>query len=418
MPVVLALIAGFALHPYAPPARADSTPPWPSRREDRTALPHIAPEDAGMSSERLSAIDGVVNRAIAAGGFPGAAVIVGREGSVVWERGYGALDWGGPRVDPERALYDVASLTKVVATTAATMVLVDRGRLRLDDPVGRYLQEYRRGAKAGVTIRDLLTHRSGLPAGRDLQWTGGPAAARAAVLGTPLSRPPGTFTEYSDLGPDVLGFVIERITGEPLDRFVARTVFRPLGMRDAQFRPSAAQRRRTAPTLSEGVPGTVHDASARALGGVAGHAGLFATAGDLSRFAAMMLDGGELHGARIARNSTIALFTRRSAGWRALGWNTCAGGGSCGRVLGPTAYGHDGFTGTSLWIDPERRIFVIVLTNWVRGRSGGSESPVAILHDVRGDVADLAAAAVVDAGPLSALPPSPLRSELQIGWWR
>jgi serine-type D-Ala-D-Ala carboxypeptidase len=194
MPAVLALIAGFALSPLAPIAAVDSNPPWMSRRDDRTALPRISPEDAGMSSERLAEIDGVVNRAIAAGGFPGAAVIVGREGSVVWERGYGALDWGGSRVDPERALYDLASLTKVVATTAAAMVLVDRGRLRLDDAVGRYLPEFRRGAKAEVTVRDLLTHRSGLPAGRDLERAGGPAAARAALLRTPQSRPPETLT--------------------------------------------------------------------------------------------------------------------------------------------------------------------------------------------------------------------------------
>jgi CubicO group peptidase (beta-lactamase class C family) len=381
-------------------------------------LPHVAPADVGMSAERLARIDDVMRRAIEAAGFPGAAVIVGYRGAIVWERGYGHLDWSSyQRVDAERSMYDVASLTKVVATSAAAMVLVDRGQLKIEDPVARWLPEFRGGSKAHVTLRDLLTHRSGLPAGRDLARAGGtPSAARRAVLGTALHSEPGSQTVYSDLGPDVLGFVIERATGEPLDRFVRRAVHGPLGMGSTMFRPPASERRRIAPTGTPAGRGTVHDGNARALGGVAGHAGLFASAGDLAVFAQMMLDGGRSRAVRVVRDTTVALFTRRMAGWRALGWDTCAGGASCGRYLDSTAFGHTGFTGTSMWIDPGRELYVIVLTNWVFGRPWGGTAPVAVLHDARSDVVDLAVLAIDDG---EGLPPMPyrLRSELQIGWF-
>jgi CubicO group peptidase (beta-lactamase class C family) len=345
-------------------------------------------------------------------------VVVGRRGAVVFARGYGTRSWTDPSpVSAGRTLYDLASLTKVVATAAAAMVLVDQGRLRLDDPVARYLPEFRRGARAAVTVRDLLTHLSGLPAGRDLRDAGGPRDARRDVLATPLVRQPGERAEYSDVGPIVLGFVIEQIAGEPLDTFLRRTVYRPLGMAHTMFRPSAADRARAAPTAPGAPAGVVHDPAARSLGGVAGNAGLFSTAIDLARFAQMMLNGGTLDGRRVVGDSTVALFTRRTAGWRALGWDTCGGGGSCGHYLGPAAFGHTGFTGTSLWIDPERELFVIVLTNAVVGRPGGGEAPVAILHDVRQDIAEIATLAVTDDALERALPPR-LRSDARIGWQR
>lgn len=379
-------------------------------------LPHVVPESVGMSASRLAAIDDVVRRGITAGGFPGAAVIVGRHGAIVWERGYGTLDWrSGVTVDADRTMYDVASLTKVVATTAAAMVLVDRRKLRLDERVTRYLPAFTGGGKDLITIRDLLTHRAGLPDGRDLSHRGGPESARKAVLSTSLANPPGSVTEYSDLGPDVLGFVIERITGEPLDQFVRRTVYGPLGMRSTMFRPPAALRPRIAPTTGPAARGEVHDGNARALGGVAGHAGLFSTAGDLAVFAQLMLDGGVAGRTRLFADSIASAFTRPGAGWRALGWQTCPGGGSCGQYLSPRAFGHTGFTGTSMWIDPERDLFVIVLTNWVYGRNWGGVAPVAVLHDVRSDVVDLAALSINDGGQELAMPWR-LRSELQIGW--
>ena len=395
----------------------------PARRaamptDGHARIPHISPESAGMSVTRLAQIDEVVRRGISAGGFPGAAVIVGRRGAIVWERGYGTLDWQSRvPVDAERTMYDLASLTKVVATTAAAMVLVDRGRLGLDEPVVRYLPAFSGGQRNAITIRDLLTHRSGLPAGRDLsRLATGPVSARQAVLSTPLARKPASRVEYSDLGPDVLGFVIEGIAREPLDQFVRRALYEPIGMHSTTFRPAAALRARIAPTAGPIARGEVHDGSARALGGVAGHAGLFATAGDLAVFAQLMLDRGVSRATRFFADSTVSAFTQPGPGWRALGWETCSGGGSCGRYLSPRAFGHTGFTGTSMWIDPDRELFVIVLTNWVHGRAGGGVAPVAVLHDVRGDVVDLAALSISDGGEEHALPWR-LRSELQIGWW-
>ena len=379
-------------------------------------MPHVAPESVGMSASRLAAIDEVVRRGISAGGFPGAAVVVGRHGAIVWERGYGTLDWrSGVAVDAERTMYDVASLTKVAATTAAAMVLVDRGRLRLDERVQRYLPAFTGEGKDQVTIRELLTHRSGLPAGRDISRHDGPEAARKAILGTSLVRPPGSGTEYSDVGLDVLGFVIERITGESLDQFVRRTVYGPLGMRSTMFRPAPALRSRIAPTTSPAA-GEVHDGMARALGGVAGHAGLFSTAGDLALYAQLMLDGGAAGSTRFFADSIGREFTQPGPGWRGLGWLTCPGDGSCGQYLSSRAFGHTGFTGTSMWIDRDRDMFVIVLTNSVYGRPSGGVAPVAIVQDVRSDVVDLAALSINDTGnPLT--PPWRFRSELQNGWW-
>ena len=386
------------------------------RARAHDAIPHAAPADVGMSAERLAMIDRVMANAIDARGFPGAAVIVGRHGSIVWERGYGTLGGGSATaVDPERTLYDLASLTKVVATSAAAMVLVDKGRLRLDDRVGRWIPQFAKGEKSRITIRHLLTHRSGLPPGRELA-SGDPRESRRLVLRTPLMATPGERFAYSDLGPIVLGLVIERITGEPLDRFVRRAVHAPLGMRSTRFRPTSEMAGRTAPT-EPGVPrGEVHDRSAHALGGVAGHAGLFATASDLAIFAQLMLERGSHAGVRLVRDSTVALFTRRAMedDRQALGWETCAGGGSCGRFMGPTAFGHTGFTGTSLWIDPERDLFVIVLTNRLAGGTDGRVAPLAIVHDVRGDVADLAALAVIDRDTLPM--PERMRSDMRIGW--
>jgi CubicO group peptidase (beta-lactamase class C family) len=371
-----------------------------------------------MSAERLALIDEVMRRGIAAGGFPGGAVIVGRRGAIVWERGYGTLSWTtGTPVDAEQTMYDVASLTKVVATTAATMVLVDRGKLKLDAPVVRSVPAFRGRGKDAITLRDLLMHRSGLPAGRVLTRKGsGPASARRLVLTTPLVRQPGTHAEYSDLGLDVVGFVVERVSREPLDRFLRRTVYDPLGMRSTMFRPGPTHRPRIAPTERPLARGEVHDRNARALGGVAGHAGLFATAGDLAVFAQLMLGDGIAAGTRVFADSTVRDFTQPGPGWRALGWETCSGGGSCGRYLTPRAFGHTGFTGTSMWMDPERDLFVIVLTNWIHGRSRGGVAPTAVLQDVRGDVVDLAALSISN-GAEKLVMPWRLRSELQIGWW-
>jgi len=387
-------------------------------------LPAKAPSAVGMSAARLANIDRVIERGIRAGGYPGAAVVVGRKGAAVWEKGFGRLGWTGDAgsVVPERTIYDLASLTKVIGTTTAVMILFDEGKLRLDDRVVQYIPEFGGGAKDNVTIRMLLEHRSGLPAGRDL-WriASTPEEARAAVISTPLFAPPGQYFEYSDLGADMLGFVVEAVTGEKLDQFLETRVFSPLGMSDTRFRPDASLRGRIAPTElnpPRGYPlrGEVHDENAYALGGVAGHAGLFSTASDLAVFAQMLLNGGSYNGTRIVADSTVKLFTRRAAGTRALGWDTCGGKGSCGEYLSSTAYGHTGFTGTSLWIDPEREMFVVLLTN--RVHAARARRPAKVISDVRADLADAAALAVTDSDQGILSMPASFRADRAVGWNR
>ena len=366
-----------------------------------SGLPEREPAAVGMSSARLSTIDRVVQRGVDAGGYPGASVVVGRKGYSVLSRGFGALDWSGrTRVSSQESIYDLASLTKVVATTTAIMVLYDAGKVDIDAPVSRYLPDFSGALRDQVTVRHLLTHRAGLPAGREL-WriAKTPAEARAAVLASPIQCAPGNCYEYSDLGADLLGFVAEAASGQKLDTFLERTVFAKLGMSDTHFRPDAMSAGRTAPTEiapPRGYPlrGEVHDENAFALGGVAGHAGLFSTAEDLSVFAQMLLDGGVYNGVRVVSDSAVALFTKRAAGHRALGWDTCDGGAGCGQYMSERAFGHTGFTGTSLWIDPDRQMFVILLTN--RVHAARARRPSKVIADVRNDLADAAVLAVMD----------------------
>ena len=385
-------------------------------------IPVRAPKSVGMSSRRLETIDRVISRGISAGGYPGASVVVGRKGAAVWEKGFGKLGWtkDSPRVRAESTIYDLASLTKVVGTTTAVMLLYDEGRIRLDDPVSKYLPAFAGGFKDSVTVRHLLEHRSGLPAGRDL-WriARNPQEARLAVIDTPLECKPGSCYIYSDLGADLLGMVVETVSGMGLDEFVTKRVFEPLGMSDTFFRPADSLKARVAPTEvtpPRGYPlqGEVHDENAYALGGVAGHAGLFSTAADLSIFAQMMLNGGEYNGTRIISDSTVQLFTRRAAGTRALGWDTCDGNGGCGNFLGERSYGHTGFTGTSIWIDPDREMFVILLSN--RVHAARALRPAKVISDVRADLADAAAAAVMDDPDNVLAMPASFRADRAIGW--
>ena len=387
-------------------------------------LPVNTPKSVGMSAARLAAIDRVVMRGINAGGYPGASVVIGRNGYAVYQKGFGKLGWtaSSARVTADRSIYDLASLTKVVGTTTAAMVLFDQGRLDLDAPVSTYLPAFSGGWKDSVTVRHLLTHRSGLPAGRDL-WriARTPDEARAAVLSTNLECKPGQCYIYSDLGADVLGFVIEAVAGESLDVFLQDKVFEPLGMNDTFFRPADSLTYRIAPTEiapPRGYPlkGEVHDENAYALGGVAGHAGLFSTAADLSIFAQMMLNGGVYNGVRVLSDTTVALFTRRAAGTRALGWDTAEGVGGAGRFLDSHAYGHTGYTGTSIWIDPERQMFVLLLTN--RVHAARARRPAKVISDVRADLADAAVASVVDNPDNVISMPRTFRADKAVGWNR
>lgn len=389
-------------------------------------LPATDPAEVGMSVERLERISDVVTRGIRAGAYPGASVVVGRQGYAVVEQGFGHLTWSefAAPVAPDRTIYDLASLTKVVATTSAIMVLYDEGKLKLDDPVQKYIPEFTGGAKSEVTIRLLLEHRSGLPPGRDLWRTAhSPEEAREQVIDTHLYYRPNARFEYSDLGADMLGFVVERISGEPLDRFVSEHVFQPLGMHDTGFRPDPSLKSRIAPTESwsrrgRALQGEVDDDNAYALGGVAGHAGLFSSASDLAIFAQTLLNGGEYDGVRVFSDSAVKLFTTRAphAGTRALGWDTCKSGGTCGDFMNTSAFGHTGYTGTSLWIDPERQMFVILLTN--REYDAKIRRSMKAIADVRADLADAAVLAVQDDpnGPIAM--PAAWRTDRQLGWNR
>lgn len=387
-------------------------------------LPSREPASVGMSAKRLEKVDKVIARAIKAGGFPGAAVLIGRRGATVHEKGYGNLSWSGKNaVIPARTIYDLASLTKVVATTTGIMVLFDEGKVRLSDPVSKFIPDFRGGAKDDITVQHLLEHRSGLPAGREL-WriAMSPDEAKRAIIETPLECSPGTCMIYSDLGADLLGFIIESASNQRLDNFLQLRVFLPLGMTETFFRPHWTLRDRIAPTEltpPRGYPlrGEVHDENAFVLGGVAGHAGLFSTATDLAIFAQMMLNGGELNGTRVVADSTVAIFTARTAsrGSRALGWDTCSDD-ACGKYLSGKSYGHTGFTGTSLWIDPERDLFVILLTN--RVHAARARRPSKVISDIRADVADAAALSIRDANGNLRPMPAVFRADRAAGWNR
>jgi len=335
------------------------------------------PAAIGVSAERLAALDALIERAIADSTAPGVALAIGRSGGTVRLRGYGRLDWdaASPPVGPG-SLYDLASLTKVVATTSAAMLLVNEGRLDLDARVVDYIPWWGRGdpTKEQVTIRHLLLHRAGLPPFRPffLEMEG-QTAFENAIADLGLDYIPGERTVYSDIGFMTLAFVIERIAGTSFDVLLANRVWPMLGMSDTHFTPDEALLPRIAATevdsiyRHEHVRGVVHDENAYAMGGVAGHAGLFSSARDLAAFGRVMLSGGATTEGRIFGARTIERFTRRydDSASRALGWDTPSARSSAGDYFSAAAFGHTGFTGTSIWIDPELDVFVVLLTNRV-----------------------------------------------------
>ncbi len=334
---------------------------------------------------------------IATGVYPGAVVVIGRSDTVLLARGYGHLTWSAssPVPDPDSTLFDLASLTKVVATTPAAMRLVEAGRLQLREPVQRYLPEFTGQGKQDVTIAHLLYHTSGLRAYLPLhQRSADSAGASRLVLEEPLRWPPGTRTEYSDLNAILLGWIIERVSGRPLDEFAQAELFQPLGMAQTRFRLPRSVWKRAAPVgVWRGTPvgGTVHDQNAARLGGVAGHAGLFSTGRDVARCAQFLLNYGRAADCRpILRPETVELFSRRVGTNRSLGFemeDTTTADNS-GRRLSRRAFGHTGFTGTSLWLDPEQDVFVIVLTNRVYAPRAARS--ITRLKEIRGRIADAA----------------------------
>jgi len=373
-----------------------------------------APAGGDVDPARLARVDDLVEAAIADKALPGAVVLVGRHGRIVYEKAFGhrALV---PAAEPMTldTVFDLASLTKVVATTTSVMRLVEEGRIRLNDRVATFIPDFARNGKGDITIRHLLTHESGLRPDLDLAlpWVGADTAIRLASDEVPLV-PPGTRFIYSDINFFLLGEIVHRVSGLPLDAFARQRVFEPLGMRDTMFRPPATLVPRVAPTEActpygwpcdgpgaEMLRGVVHDPTARRMGGVAGHAGLFSTAADLARFCRMLLGGGQLDGVRVLSPLTVAKMTAPAsppgeANVRGLGWDIdSAYSSNRGELLPLGSFGHTGFTGTSLWIDPLTDTFIVFLSNRVHPDGRGDVVPL------RARVATAVAAALTGVAP-------------------
>ena len=358
---------------------------------------------ATLSAQTFSgsrALDDAVNLAIQQDKLPGAVVVIGHDGHVVHRKAYGnrALV---PAREPMTAdtIFDIASLTKVVATTPSLMKLFEQGKFRLNDKITKYIPEFQ-GGKSDITIRNLFTHFSGLAPDVPLNepWTGYQTGIRLAAT-TPPQGPPGVRFVYSDINFILLGELVHRLSGQSLADYARQNIFLPLGMKDTMFQPPAMLVPRIAPTervRPGGAPlrGVVHDPTARNMGGIAGHAGVFSTADDLARYAQMMLNGGELNGVRLFSPLTIRKFTEPQSPpdqpiLRGLGWDIDSPySGNRGELFPIGSYGHTGFTGTSLWIDPSTQTYVILLANSVHPTARPAITPL------RSAVATIAAASV------------------------
>jgi uncharacterized protein YbbC (DUF1343 family)/CubicO group peptidase (beta-lactamase class C family) len=365
----------------------------------------------------LPAVDAVIESAISDGSVPGAVLIVGHDGQVIYRKAYGsrALE---PRREPMTldTVFDVASLTKVIATTTAVMQLVEQGKVRLNDPVAKYVPEFAQNGKDDITVRQLLTHYSGLEPDLDLKtpWEGKDTGYRMAFAETPQQAPGSGFL-YSDINFIVLGAMVERVSGETLDEYAARHIFVPLKMMRTRFVPPLASRagwiEKIAPTQYDEnehmLLGVVHDPTARRMGGVAGHAGLFSTGDDLAKFAQALLNGG----GGVLSALTVEKMTRpeqppSAPVLRGFGWDIDSPFSSNrGDLLPVGSYGHTGFTGTSIWIDPTTRAYIILLTNAVHPRGGSAAA-------LRTKVATAVAAAL----PLTASEKEALRWESITGY--
>lgn len=370
-----------------------------------------------MSARQLALMDGVVAESIARHELPGAVVLVARRGRIAWRKAYGSR-----ALLPEReamttdTIFDLASLTKVVATATSIMKLVERGQVRLSDPASVYLPELKGESRDKITVEQLLLHRSGYAPDFDLseKWSGYDEAMKRLTV-EPLRNPPDTRFVYSDINYIALGEIIHRVSGMTLDEFARKNIFEPLGMRDTGFRPRAELKPRIAPTetrrgagsylggtgdkTAEGMSwlrGEVHDPTSFRMGGVAGHAGLFSTADDLAIYCQMILNGGEYNGVRILSPMSVMMMTRprvvtEDGGARGLGWDIATSFSSNRGDLFPLgSFGHTGFTGTSLWIDPASQSFIVFLSNRVHPDGKGDVGPL------RGRIASIVAASITD----------------------
>ncbi len=367
-------------------------------------LPRLLPfAREALPTVMKDSLQHLLDRAVRDSAFPGAVAVVGRKDRVLATVSAGHLDWADSPAPDDRTLWDMASLTKVTATTSSVMQLVDQGKVDVNAPVQRYLPDWLGTNKEKVLIRHLLTHSSGLPAWRPIyKEATSPDNGLQIVFQTQLDTLPGARMLYSDLNFILLAQVVQRVSGDRIDVYAAKHVFGPLKMTDTQYRPDASLLPRIAPTeidpwRQRHIRGEVHDENAFALGGVAGHAGLFSTAHDVTRLTQAYLNGGTLDGARIWSPETIALFTTvkdSTFSNRAFGWETPTGMNSAGRLMKRPAFGHTGFTGTSIWIDPANDLFVVLMTNRVNPTRQNLK-----IGAVRQAVADMAEALSAAARP-------------------
>ena len=329
---------------------------------------------------RLGNVDSIIDQAIADGNIPGAVLVVGHDGKVIYRKAYGSRSLE-PRREPMTldTIFDLASLTKVIATTTAVMQLVEQGKVRLNDPVAKYLPEFAQNGKEDITVRQLLTHYSGLAPDLDLTtpWEGKNTAYQLAFVEPPETTPGSGFV-YSDINFIMLGALVEKVSGETLDAYAEQHIFAPLKMTHTRFLPPAAWRSKIAPTQYDEnehmLRGVVHDPTARRMGGVAGHAGLFSTADDLAKFAQALLNGGDGILSAVAVEKMTSPEQPPSAPMlRGFGWDIDSPFSSNrGDLLPVGSFGHTGFTGTSIWIDPTTQTYIILLTNAVHPRGKGN----------------------------------------------
>jgi|Deesub1362B_J571_1020462.scaffolds.fasta_scaffold00001_585 CubicO group peptidase (beta-lactamase class C family) len=375
------------------------------------SLHQVDPQQVGLSAVQLNQLETVIKAAIQAKDIPGAVICVGRKGKIVYWRAYGWSQLLPVKKKMSRGMiFDLASLTKPIATATSIMILVERGQIRLRDKVKQFVPSFRayqgkEGEEKDALIWHLLTHTSGLPPYAQVEEIqksfGRPCQLEQMVnyiAHLEKLSPPGKTFRYSCLGFITLAYIVEKVSGEKFDVFARRHIFQPLGMTKTFFNPPEEMKSSCVPTekLPDGIlQGIVHDPLARLLGGVSGNAGLFSSAEDLALFAQMMLNQGQLEGVRILSPLSIRrmteVFPLASFAGRGLGWDLSSAYASPrGDLFGPRSYGHTGYTGTSLWIDPETQTFIILLTNRVHPEDKGS------VTSLRTRVANIVAAAVLE----------------------
>ncbi len=364
------------------------------------------PEEVGFNRDSLYNVDKVMNKAVEDSVFPGGVVTVLKDGVVAYCKGFGYQTYDKLVPDTKQDVFDMASLTKVIATTSSIMKLYENGKLSLDDPVSKYFPEFKEGEKAKIDLKELLTHTSGLPPDNLLtkKNTKSPQIFMQDVLDTPLINPPGSKYVYSDLNFILLGAIVEKVSGMPLDRYAERNIFAPLGMDHTMFNPLKKK-----PWLKHLIPpteidtvyrhellkGIVNDERSYYMGGVAGHAGLFSTGPNLAAYAQMLLNGGNYNGVQLYKPSIVHLFTTKESNVsnRGYGFDLKApvGFSTAGQLMSDKTFGHLGFTGTSMWIDPTRNLAIILLTNREYPHRGTSHD----INQVRSHVADAVVSSLV-----------------------